>query len=152
MAVADQEMREVLALVERRLDVLGELADSLVPARPRTIADHVVLTEQRSGRQRKLLADWARIEAEIGPWRQQWPHLFSASLDNTSLTREVRERWLEYRDQYLQLLGTLQARCRVEAAVLRRFWRTAAALSSFLVTTEPTYAPRLPRSSALESA
>src|SRR5258706_975526 len=149
----DSSVNEVFALFERRLQVLRQLAGSLSAAKPAAPEAMISFLEHRTTEQCGWLADWARIEAEMEPRRRRWPELFAESAENggipgdvlawDALPSDVRARGLEYRAQYHRLLGDLQGQSRVEAAVLRRSRRTAAALSSLLSSTDSTYAPPL---------
>jgi hypothetical protein len=144
----DIDFNALLAAFDRRIEILGRLAGSLDSDHCGDSQALVVFVERRTGEQREALADWARVEAEIEPWRRQWPDLFSWDVFSGDITScgfpaEVRERWLNYRTRYRGLLGEVQRNFLRQGALLRRARRTAAALSSLLSVTAPTYGPPL---------
>lgn len=160
-------IQDVFAVFDRRLEVLRRLGGALAAAKPVSPAEMVIFLERRTSELGGLLAEWARIEAALEPWRGQPAELFteSGTEHGTEVgarvpgsrapgsrvpvsrvpgpSADARARRLEYRALFQGLLKDLQARCRVEAAVLRRSRRTAAALSALWLSTgaEPTYAP-----------
>jgi hypothetical protein len=147
----DLDSAEIFALLERRLRVAADLVSSLSAAKPRTPEATISFLEHRTAEQCRWLADWAgieaKLEAEIGPWRRSLESPTGGGSNDfipEALSLDVRTRWLEYRAFYRRLLGDLQAQCRLEAAVLRRSRRTAAALSSLLTGADSIYARPLP--------
>jgi hypothetical protein len=141
-------MVAVFALLERRLTVLDHLAASLEPStatsrRLLTPAMHIVFVEQRTAAQCDLLADWARVEAALDIWRQRFPAWFLAWREEAwrgaGSAADTGARWQDYHQQYRRRLADLRWRCRVEAAVLQRSRRTAAALSALLLDADATY-------------
>jgi hypothetical protein len=137
----NMDINALFGVLDRRLEVLGRLSLSLDTAATKTPEAAVTRLEQRTGDQRELLADWARVEAELEAWRQPWPDLFCGDSTRRGLPADSEARWLSYREHYLGLLGEVQQKCRLQMAVLRRARRTAAALSSLVSGLPPTYAP-----------
>src|SRR6266852_5524467 len=113
------DINPLFGILDRRLDVLRRLSEPLDMAATRAPDAAVTLLEQRTSEQRELLADWARVEAELEAWRQLWPDLFSGDATSRSLPVDSEARWLNYREQYLRWLGEVQQKCLLQAAVLR---------------------------------
>lgn len=141
-----ERSHDVFDLFERRLAVLGQLANSLTTPGTGSPGATLLFVEQRADKQRELLKNWAGVEAELEPWRLQSPDLFSGFGESCALPLETQARWLGYSEQYQRVLTEIQKRCRVEMALLRRSRRTAAAFSSLLYGPDSTYAPLLPGS------
>jgi hypothetical protein len=110
--------------------------------------------ERRTSELCELLAEWARIESALEPWRERAPEVFvdgrssmpermPERLSPDEPSPRERTRRIDYRVRFQRQIEELQACCRVEAAVLRRSRRTAAALSALLMGTDSTYAPPL---------
>ncbi len=133
------------ALLDQRLAVLTLLSNSLGTNRNFPGEDSVSSLERRTCEQYGLLAEWARIEGALKPWRQQWPDVFVSGMmdgpNENELLAESSRRCREAGQRYFTLLAEIQQKCAVETGVLRRARRTAAALSSLLSGGAPTYGP-----------
>jgi len=148
-------LSDVFAVLDRRLEVLRRLAGSLSAAKPAGPAATVSFLEQRTAELCGLLAEWTRIESALescvstkglSPDRPSPDGLFPKLH-----SPEVHARRIDYRVRFQRQIEELQACCRVEAAVLRRSRRTAAALSALLTGTDSTYARPLSIPSAASS-
>ena len=145
---------DVFAVLDRRLQVLRRLAGSLSATKPVGPAAMISFLEQRTTELCGLLAEWARIESALESWRGRAPEVFvdgrspMAGLTPDEVSLGERTRRIDYRVRFQRQIEELQACCRVEAAVLRRSRRTAAALNALLTGTDSTYAPPLSTASS----
>jgi len=152
-------LTDMFAVLDRRLQVLRRLAGSLSATKPLGPAAMISFLERRTSELCELLAEWARIESALEPWRQRAPEVFvdgrssmpermPGKLSPDAPSPGERTRRIDYRVRFQRQIEELQACCRVEAAVLRRSRRTAAALSALLTGTDSTYAPPLSTASS----
>ena len=147
-------LTDVFAVLDRRLQVLRRLASSLSATKPAGPAAMISFLEQRTTELCGLLAEWVRIESALEPWRGRAPEVFvdgrspMAGLTPDEPSLGERTRRIDYRVRFQRQIEELQACCRVEAAVLRRSRRTAAALNALLTGTDSTYAPPLSTASS----
>jgi hypothetical protein len=142
----DQLLTQYLALFERRLTVMRQLAVELERGQRSVVQFDGELLAQQSAQQLALCEELHAMETELGRLYRQISdeNKHSAAAADSSPLNLAGERGASLREELVRVQRQVQHLGRVHAALLRRARRSLTALTNVLAIQAPTYSPPRP--------
>jgi len=133
----DSHLPQLASLIETRLLLVRNLADSLDVSRSALLANDAEAIARGAAHQAELCRQWSRLEDQIRLERVRSPQPSPADTDSPAARQHLRR--LE--DEWAELSGRIRHLTRVHVSLLRHLNRSLSVLARIAESCEPTYSP-----------
>jgi len=137
----DSHLPQLAALIETRLLLVRNLADSLEASRSALLSNDAEAIARGAAHQAELCRQWGRLEDQIRQEREQRSGRASGQTAN-----ESPQAMAKLEDEWAELSARIRHLTRVHLSLLRHLNRSLAVLARVAESCAPTYTPGSPSS------
>jgi hypothetical protein len=133
----DSHLPQLAALIETRLLLVRNLADSLEASRSALLSNDAEAIARGAAHQAELCRQWGRLEDQIRQEREQQRRLTGRSAEEPP----DAARLTQLEDDWTELSARIRRLTRVHLSLLRHLNRSLAVLARVVESCAPTYTP-----------
>ena len=134
----DSHLPQLAALIETRLLLVRNLADSLEASRSALLSNDAEAIARGAAHQAELCRQWRQLEEQIQQERKERQRPTECSSEESPVTA----RLTELEDEWEELSARIRRLTRVHLSLLRHLNRSLAVLTRVAESCAPTYTPR----------